>query len=74
MTAREALVAAVARLEAAGIEGAARDARVLLAHALGVGPDRLTLHLPEALCKPAQPASRWRRSPGSACSGACRSG
>jgi release factor glutamine methyltransferase len=52
MTAREALVAAVARLEAAGIEGAARDARVLLAHALGVGPDRLTLHLPDALTEP----------------------
>jgi release factor glutamine methyltransferase len=34
-------------LQAAGVEGAARDARVLLAHALGVAPDRLTLHLPD---------------------------
>ena len=45
MIAQTALAAAVARLEAAGIDGAGRDARVLLAHALGVGADRLTLHL-----------------------------
>jgi release factor glutamine methyltransferase len=52
MTAREALVAAVARLEAAGIDGAARDARVLLAHALGVMADRLTLHLADEMTEP----------------------
>jgi release factor glutamine methyltransferase len=47
--AAEALAPAVARLAAAGVDGAARDARVLLAHALGVAPDRLTLHLPEKM-------------------------
>jgi release factor glutamine methyltransferase len=36
-------------LQAAGIETAARDARVLLAHAMGIAPDRLTLHLPDTL-------------------------
>jgi release factor glutamine methyltransferase len=41
----DALAPAIARLEAAGVEGAARDARILLAHALGLGSDRLTLHL-----------------------------
>ena len=45
MIAQVALAAAVTRLEAAGIDGAGRDARVLLAHSLGVGADRLTLHL-----------------------------
>jgi release factor glutamine methyltransferase len=50
--AAEALRAAVPRLEAAGVEGAARDARVLLAHALGVMPDRLTLHLPDEMTGP----------------------
>ena len=49
MTAREALIAAIATLEAAGIDGAGRDARVLLAHALGLAPDRLTLHLPDRM-------------------------
>lgn len=34
---------------AAGIEGAARDARILLAHAAGLARDRLTLHLPDDL-------------------------
>lgn len=52
MTAAQALVAAVARLTAAGIDGAARDARVLLAHALGVAQDRLTLHLPDEMTAP----------------------
>jgi release factor glutamine methyltransferase len=47
--AAEALAPAIARLEAAGVEGAARDARVLLAHALGIGTDRLTLHLPDPM-------------------------
>jgi release factor glutamine methyltransferase len=49
MTAQVALAAAVARLQAAGIEDAGRDARVLLAHALGIGPDRLTLHLQDRM-------------------------
>jgi release factor glutamine methyltransferase len=48
----EALAPAIARLEAAGVEGAARDARVLLAHALGIVPDRVTLHLPDELTAP----------------------
>jgi release factor glutamine methyltransferase len=48
----EALAPAIARLEAAGVEGAARDARVLLAHALGLAPDRLTLHLPDKMTEP----------------------
>ena len=52
MTVRDALAKAIARLDAAGIEGGARDARVLLAHALGITTDRLTLHLPDALTGP----------------------
>ena len=43
MRAAEALSPAVARLQAAGVDGAARDARVLLAHALGVAKSRLVL-------------------------------
>lgn len=46
-TGQTLLAAGVARLRAAGIEGAARDARWLLAHALGIAPDRLTLVLPD---------------------------
>ena len=49
MTAGEALVLATRRLAAAGIEGASRDARRLLAWALDTPPDRLTLVLPETL-------------------------
>lgn len=45
MTGAEALRAAIARLRAAGVEDAPRDARLLLAHAAGIAPDRLTLHL-----------------------------
>lgn len=52
MKAQDALRRAVPRLEAAGVEGAARDARVLLAHALGLPPDRLTLHLPDEMTEP----------------------
>jgi release factor glutamine methyltransferase len=44
-----ALAPAIAKLEAAGVEVAARDARVLLAHALGVSADRLTLHLSDPM-------------------------
>lgn len=39
------LVPAVQALRAAGVADPARDARLLLAHAAGVSPDRLTLHL-----------------------------
>jgi release factor glutamine methyltransferase len=49
VTIADALRAAVARLTAAGVPGAAGDARALLAHALLVAPDRLTLHLPEPI-------------------------
>lgn len=49
MTAAEALRAAVPKLVAAGIAGGARDARILLAHAMDIAPERLTLHLPDAL-------------------------
>ncbi|MBS0563071.1 MAG: peptide chain release factor N(5)-glutamine methyltransferase [Proteobacteria bacterium] len=49
MTGAEALREAVLRLRAAGIEGAPGDARRLLAHALGLAPERLTLHLGDPL-------------------------
>lgn len=49
MTAAEALRAAVERLKAAGIEDAPRDARRLLAHAMKIAPDRVTLHLADTL-------------------------
>ncbi|MFO1140921.1 MAG: peptide chain release factor N(5)-glutamine methyltransferase [Amaricoccus sp.] len=42
-TVRAALAAGAARLAAAGVPEAARDARRLMAAALGVAPDRLTL-------------------------------
>lgn len=48
-TARGALVAATARLAAAGIDAAGGDARALLAAAIEVPRDRLTLHLGDAL-------------------------
>lgn len=49
MTANAVLRAAIARLRVGGIEDAALDARLLLAHALGIAQDRLTLHLPEVM-------------------------
>ncbi|MBQ0749374.1 MAG: peptide chain release factor N(5)-glutamine methyltransferase, partial [Roseovarius sp.] len=49
MTLREALLEAARRLEAAGIAGAAGDARALLAEAVGIARDRLTLHLGDEL-------------------------
>jgi len=49
MTAAQALRAALGRLADAGIADAARDARILLADAMRVSPDRLTLHLPDDL-------------------------
>ncbi|MEZ5887484.1 MAG: peptide chain release factor N(5)-glutamine methyltransferase [Paracoccaceae bacterium] len=49
MTGNEALRTAIPRLKAAGIEGAAGDARRLLAHVLGLPPDRLILHLADEM-------------------------
>lgn len=54
MTLREALAAAAARLMAAGVADAPRDARLLLADALGVAPDRITLALDEPLPETAE--------------------
>ena len=45
MTGAEAIAWAVPVLQAAGVEGAGRDARLLLAYALEVSPDRLILIL-----------------------------
>ncbi|ETX14668.1 N5-glutamine S-adenosyl-L-methionine-dependent methyltransferase [Roseivivax halodurans JCM 10272] len=45
MTGSEAIALAVPRLTFAGVPEPARDARRLLAHALGIAPDRLTLVL-----------------------------
>lgn len=52
MKAQDALRRAVPLLRDAGIEDAARDARVLLAHALGIAHDRLTLKLPDEMTDP----------------------
>lgn len=49
MTGADALRQAVARLAGAGVPDPARDARLLLAHAMGIAPDRLTLELSAAL-------------------------
>ncbi len=54
LTGADALRSAVPRLREAGIEDAARDARALLAHAMGLAPDRLTLHLHDDLTPAAQ--------------------
>lgn len=54
LTGADALRSAVPRLREAGIEDAARDARALLAHAMGLAPDRLTLHLHDDLSPAAQ--------------------
>ena len=53
-TAAQALRVAIAQLNAAGIIGAARDARILLADAMDIGADRLTLYLPDTLSPAAQ--------------------
>ena len=52
MTGNEALRLAIPRLRAAGVEDAPRDARALLAFAMGVAQDRLTLHLPDEMTAP----------------------
>lgn len=53
-TAAQALARAIAHLRAAGLPDPARDARRLLAHALDLAPDRLTLHLPDPMPPAAQ--------------------
>ena len=57
MTGTEALRAALPRLQAAGVEGAARDLRLLLAFATGIPPDRLTPVLADPL--PGAAAARF---------------
>jgi release factor glutamine methyltransferase len=52
MKAQDALRRAVPLLREAGIEDGSRDARVLLAHALGIGHDRLTLKLQDDMTEP----------------------
>jgi len=47
-----ALTEVSARLRAAGIVDPGRDARLLVAAALGVAPDRVTLSLQDALTGP----------------------
>lgn len=49
MSARDALRTGAARLAAAGVEGAADDARILLAHALDLPRERLLQHMGDAL-------------------------
>lgn len=46
---RAALAAAVARLRDAGVADPPRDARRLMAHALGLAPDRLSIDMPAEL-------------------------
>ena len=53
MTLDQALRAAVADLNAAGVPGAGRDARLLLASALDVPSDRISLMRGDALAEPA---------------------
>ena len=55
-TAAGVLRAAIARLAGAGVADPQRDARILLAHALGIGTDRLTLVLPDPIPTEAQAA------------------
>jgi release factor glutamine methyltransferase len=59
-TAAAMLAAAVARLAAAGIETPRTDARLLLAHALGLQPDRLVTELPAVLPVPLAAATAAR--------------
>jgi len=56
MRAQEALVLGTRALNAAGIEGAAGDARRLMAHALGVAPERLTMALGDEISADQQAA------------------
>lgn len=56
MRAQAALVLGTRRLAAAGVEGAPTDARRLMAHALGVPPERLTLALQDEMTAAQQEA------------------
>lgn len=56
MRAQESLVLGTRALNAAGIEGAAGDARRLMAHALGVAPERLTMALGDEITADQQAA------------------
>lgn len=55
-TVAAALRAGAALLTAAGVEGAARDARLLMAHVLGLEAARMTLHLQDEITPEAQAA------------------
>jgi release factor glutamine methyltransferase len=55
---RDLLPDGIARLRAAGIGDAPRDARLLLAHAAGIAPDRLALHLSDPV--PPGILPRWQ--------------
>ncbi len=55
-TVQQALVIGTRTLASAEIEGAGRDARLLMAHVLGIASDRLTLVLPDAISPEAQAA------------------
>ncbi|HRO13319.1 HemK/PrmC family methyltransferase, partial [Amaricoccus sp.] len=59
MSVRAALAGGTARLRAAGVPEPARDARRLMAEALGLAPDRLTLALADPL--PAAAAAAFAR-------------
>lgn len=54
LTGSALVVAAIRTLTDAGVPHAARDARLLLAHAMGADPGRLTLLLPEAVASDAK--------------------
>nr|WP_142080211.1 peptide chain release factor N(5)-glutamine methyltransferase [Roseinatronobacter monicus] len=60
MLAQGLLAEGVGTLKAAGIDGAARDARWLLAHALGIGRDRLALALADPVTQAQQ--SQFRQA------------
>ena len=62
VTGTEALRATIPGLQAVGIEDAPRDARLLLAHAMGIAADRLTLHLSDPL--PPEAAARFEAAIG----------
>ena len=54
MNLRQGLAEGIARLKAAGIDGAARDARALLAEAAGIAPGRVMLEADMVLSDPAR--------------------
>lgn len=60
-TLREALARGIAQLRAAGIEGAARDVRALLAEAAGLDAARLTLEADTTLADPSRFDALLRR-------------